>query len=139
MGKIAKTGNQVVDRIKETANQKGISLKYLCEKIGRGKTYFSDVVNGSGEIPNDRLKTIADILGTSTQYLITGEENKKTPTKDGERIYRIPDEETLKLLELLESRDDIRYLAAASQRATPEHVRATAKMFDELYGRDKDQ
>ena len=66
-------------------------------------------------------------------------EKEKSPSKIGEGKHHIPDEETLKLLELLENREDIRYLAAASERATPEHVKATAKMFDELYGRNQDK
>ena len=64
-------------------------------------------------------------------------EKEKSPSITGEGKHHIPDKETLKLLELLETREDIRYLAAASERATPEHVKATAKMFDELYGRNQ--
>lgn len=89
MGKIALTGNPVVDRIKETAADKGVSLKFLCEKIGRGKTYFSDVVNGSGEIPRDRLDVIARTLGTTVEYLLTGETIKKAPSEIGERRAEI--------------------------------------------------
>ena len=64
---------------------------------------------------------------------------EKSPSITGEGKHHIPDKETLKLLELLETREDIRYLAAASERATPEHVKATAKMFDELYRRNQDK
>lgn len=42
------------------------------------------------------------------------------------------------MMEMMENRPDIRYLAAASEKATPEQVQAVAKMFDELYGRSGD-
>lgn len=85
------------------------------------------------------MQRIADYFGVTTDYLLTGEGTKKSHSKTGEGVYSVPDKETLELLELLESREDIRYLAAASKNATPEHVKATAKMFDEIYGRKENK
>lgn len=88
----------------------------------------------------DIVNKICDFFGCTESWIRgISAQKEKSPSKIGEGKHHIPDEETLKLLELLENREDIRYLAAASQRATPEHVRATAKMFDELYGREKDK
>ena len=86
----------------------------------------------------DTASKIADYFGVSVDYLLGREIKEKTPSKIGEG-HRPPDEETLRLLEILEDRPDIRYLAAASEKATPEHVEATARMFDELYGGNKDK
>lgn len=122
----------------------------LCRKIGKkpsvvaaelgiNKSNVSNWKNNGYTPRGEALQKIADYFGVTTDYLLTGEQKEKSPSKIGEGKHRIPDEETLKLLELLENREDIRYLAAASERATPEHVRATAKMFDELYGRNQDK
>lgn len=56
-------------RIKELCNQYGISQKYLCDKIGRAKTYLNDVWNGKTNIKDNDLQTIASILHTTPEYL----------------------------------------------------------------------
>lgn len=88
----------------------------------------------------DIVNKICDFFGCTESWVRgISSQKEKSPSKIGEGKHHIPDKETLKLLELLETREDIRYLAAASERATPEHVKATAKMFDELYGRNQDK
>lgn len=122
----------------------------LCRKIGKkpsvvaaelgiNKSNVSNWKNNGYTPRGEALQKIADYFGVTTDFLLTGEQKEKSPSKIGEGKHHIPDKETLKLLELLETREDIRYLAAASERATPEHVKATAKMFDELYGRNQDK
>ena len=88
----------------------------------------------------DIVNKTCDYFGCTEAWVRGKNKQKgKSPSITGEGKHHIPDKETLKLLELLETREDIRYLAAASERATPEHVKATAKMFDELYGRNQDK
>ena len=118
--------------------QKGVSKQKACLDCGLSRTAWNKWK--AGAIPNgEALQNIADYFGVTTDYLLTGKEAKKSLSIFGEGAYNVPDKETLELLELLESREDIRYLAAASKNATPEHVKATAKMFDEMYGGKEDK
>lgn len=127
-------------KIEDLCKKRGVNVTQMCKESGASRASITDLKMGRKQaLSSMTLSKIANYFNVSVDYLIGTEQKEKSPSKIGEGKHHIPDEETLKLLELLESRDDIRYLAAASQRATPEHVRATAKMFDELYGRDKDK
>lgn len=118
--------------------KRGVSRQRACIDCGFSRTAWNKWKDGA--VPNgEGLQRIADYFGVTTDYLLTGEGTKKSHSKTGEGVYSVPDKETLELLELLESREDIRYLAAASKNATPEHVKATAKMFDEIYGRKENK
>lgn len=131
--------DEIVCRILELMKEVGYDQKTLAAKIGVLPVTITDWKKQKSKSYTKYIPQIADVLGTTTEYLLTGTGPKKKPSATGERKHHVPDEETLKLLELLETREDIRYLAAASERATPEHVRATAMLFDEMYGRDKDK
>ena len=127
-------------KIEDLCKKRSVNVTQMCKESGASRASITDLKMGRKQaLSSMTLSKIANYFNVSVDYLIGTEQKEKSPSKIGEGKHHIPDEETLKLLELLESRDDIRYLAAASQRATPEHVRATAKMFDELYGRDKDK
>ena len=127
-------------KIEDLCKKRGVNVTQMCKESGASRASITDLKMGRKQaLSSMTLSKIANYFNVSVDYLIGTEQKEKSPSKIGEGKHHIPDKETLKLLELLESRDDIRYLAAASQRATPEHVRATAKMFDELYGRDKDK
>lgn len=58
-----------VDRIKELANQQGLKLCKLQELIGVSRYYLSDINAGKYNMPADRVQKIAQILGTSYEYL----------------------------------------------------------------------
>ena len=132
--------NEMYMRIESLCKDRGINITQMCRDAEIPRGNLTDLKKGrTAALSTKTLVKISEYFGVSVEYLLGNEQKEKSPSKIGEGKHHIPDEETLKLLELLESRDDIRYLAAASQRATPEHVRATAKMFDELYGRDKDK
>lgn len=57
------------DRIKSEAKKQGITLSFLCKKIGMYATYISDLRNKGLDIPQDRLEDIARILNCSVHYL----------------------------------------------------------------------
>ncbi len=62
---------ETVDIIIQTAKQKGISIAFLCRKIGvSSRTYFNDVKKHGRKIPEDKLIIIAEALGVSTEYLL---------------------------------------------------------------------
>lgn len=58
-----------VDKIKALAKEKGIKLVFICDKLGLKEVYFNDIKRTGREIPSDRLQIIADILGTTPEYL----------------------------------------------------------------------
>lgn len=113
-------------------------MKELGIEIGVAESTISQYETGKRQPDYETLLKLSEYFGVSVDYLLGREIKEKTPSKIGEG-HRPPDEETLRLLEILEDRPDIRYLAAASEKATPEHVEATARMFDELYGGNKDK
>lgn len=122
------------DRFLELCTKKGVKPTNACLEAGLSRGLAAKWKSTGTEKPSaDALEKMAIYFNMSIDEILGKE---KAPSKIGEG-HRLPDEETLRLLEILEDRPDIRYLAAASERATPEHVKATAKMFDELYGKDK--
>ena len=129
----------IVERIFELLKEQEIEQKEFAALVGVSPSKVSEWKLGKAKSYTKYMPQIAEALGTTTEYLLTGTGPKKKTSTSVDQKHHIPDEETLKLLELLETREDIRYLAAASERATPEHVRATAMLFDEMYGRDKDK
>ena len=68
--------NNQIDRIKSLAKERGIKIKYICEKLGLAETYLSNVKNGKDRMTDDRLRIIADTLNTTPAYL-NGETDKK--------------------------------------------------------------
>lgn len=132
--------NEMYMRIESLCKDRGINITQMCRDAEIPRGNLTDLKKGrTAALSTKTLVKISEYFGVSVEYLLGTEQKEKTPSKIGEGKHHIPDEETLKLLELLENREDIRYLAAASERATPEHVKATAKMFDELYGRNQDK
>lgn len=58
-----------IDKVKCTARAQGMKIKYICGELGLAETYLSNVKNGKDRMTDDRLYKIADILGTSYEYL----------------------------------------------------------------------
>lgn len=68
-----------IDKIKSLAKEKGVSITFLCQAIGQGAYYFNDVKRRNGSIPDDRLDKIAEILGTTKEYLTDMSDQKEKP------------------------------------------------------------
>ncbi len=58
-----------ISKIKELCKERGISVSFICEKVGQGAYYLNDVKRRGGDIPDDRLSVIAETLGTTPEYL----------------------------------------------------------------------
>ncbi len=58
-----------VDRIKCLAKEQGISLKFLCNKIGKRRTYIGEIEARNGTISREDLAVLADVLDTTPEYL----------------------------------------------------------------------
>lgn len=102
-----------IDRIEELAKEKGLSLSYINAQIGMRRTYLAEVKKGRSSIPADRLAQIADILGTTPEYLRGETDVKEKPAENGEL-----------------SEDDVKLLTIYHQ-LPPEFQRAIARL-DEL-------
>lgn len=69
----------IINRILDTAKEKGISQAFICQRLGLRRSYLSDVKKGKDRISNERLTVIADILDTTPEYLKGETEQKKKP------------------------------------------------------------
>lgn len=58
-----------VTKIKDLAKKKGIKMGYLCDSLGVGETYLRDVSRGKNSMSEERVFKIAEILGTTFEYL----------------------------------------------------------------------
>lgn len=58
-----------INKIKDLCQSRGIKQTYLCEQLGLQKVYLNDVAKRGGKMPDDRIRKIADTLGTSYEYL----------------------------------------------------------------------
>lgn len=58
-----------IDRINALIKLKGLKVGAVCEQVGVGRTFLSDVEHGKCGISEARLKRFADILGTTVSYL----------------------------------------------------------------------
>lgn len=92
-----------IDKIKLLAREKGIKIKFICSQLGLAETYLSNVKNGKDRMTDERLKIIADILDTTTAYLLDETDIKEkapSPSVDGENAkYN-------ELMSLLDQMDD---------------------------------
>ena len=64
---ISKDGNIV--KIRELADQKGISISFISQSIGKSVGYLANVSSRNADVPTKYLPQIAKILGTSPAYL----------------------------------------------------------------------
>lgn len=71
-----------IDRIKNLARQKGVKIKYICAQLGLAETYLSNVKNGKDRMTQDRFEQIADILGTTVEYLTDRTDDPAPKEKD---------------------------------------------------------
>lgn len=73
-----------IDQIESLAKEKGLSLSFISTQLGLRRTYLKDVKLGRSSIPADRLAQIADILGTTPEYLRGETDIKEKPAENGE-------------------------------------------------------
>ena len=73
-----------INKIKTLAKEQGISLSFICGKIGVAKVYFNDIQKHGRKIPEERLALIADILKTTPEYLCDKTEEKRKPPQNRE-------------------------------------------------------
>ena len=72
-----------VERVKSICKDRKIAISKLERELGFSNGYIAQLRKGT--FPADRLADIAAYLSVSTEYLLTGEENKKAPTGNSGR------------------------------------------------------
>ena len=75
------------NKLQALLKEKGISQSFISEKIGMSRNYIKDCKRLKAEIPEDRMNTIADILGTTIEYLID-ETDDPTPKQKSPTSWR---------------------------------------------------
>jgi transcriptional regulator with XRE-family HTH domain len=80
------------DRLKQTRLAKKLTMESLAKLVNTTKGTISNYENGHSTPPNEMLSHLADVLETSTDYLL-GRTNDSTPPLDGDEPPLSPDEE----------------------------------------------
>lgn len=68
-------------RLKSSRKRKRLTQEELAKRVNTTKATISNYENGHSTPSNDMLLLLADVLETSTDYLL-GREEKKTSTQD---------------------------------------------------------
>lgn len=58
-----------INKIRSLIKLKGMKVGHVCDEIGMSRTYLNDVQAGKTTISDERLAKIADLLGTTPEYL----------------------------------------------------------------------
>jgi transcriptional regulator with XRE-family HTH domain len=112
-------GVQVGARIRKARDAQGLSQEQLAERLGVTKGLVSQYETGLTSVPSKRFSQLAEVLGVSSDWLLTGgepDEQTKAQTKaelEGLMILRAmaPDEQ----------RRALRLLAAFNRDITGSH------------------
>lgn len=75
-------------RFKQLCKQQGLSGAYIANRLGKARSFFTDLKNGKFQISQSDLEIVASLLHTTPAYLM-GE--KKEPT--GENASGLSDED----------------------------------------------
>lgn len=102
---MANVRNVNIDIIKARAKELGLTMKYLCDCIGKPRGFLSVVRNGRDYVDDKELAIIADKLQTTPAYLTgaTSDPRIPDPPQPSELDLQI-----LQKLELLSAEDRLR-------------------------------
>lgn len=58
-----------ISKIREIANERGMTLTFISKKLGKSSGYLSEISGRNADVPSQYLPAIAEILGTSAEYI----------------------------------------------------------------------
>ena len=58
-----------IAKIRNLCKEKGIKMSFLCDQFGLHRSYFNNIERGKATMSEERIYTVARILGTSFEYL----------------------------------------------------------------------
>lgn len=111
-----------VDLVKTLCKERKIAISKLEKDLGFSNGYIGQLRKGT--FPADRLASIADYFGVTTDYLL-GKEDTKTPLVNG-------DEELTEYIQMLKTRPECRMLFQLSKDATKEDVEKAVRIIEAL-------
>lgn len=83
-----KNNIEIASRVKSCAKSRGVSQAYLCEAIGKRRTFISEVAAGKDSFDQSEIEIMAEKLNVSPAYLLgetdNHEQEKKKPASDAE-------------------------------------------------------
>ncbi len=107
----------------------GITPYKVSKETGVSQSTLSDWKRGISTPKQDKLQKIADYLGVSLDYLMTGEE------KENDRYYL--NDETAEMAQALFENKNLRVLFDAAKDATPEDLKTTYDMLMALKKKER--
>jgi transcriptional regulator with XRE-family HTH domain len=70
-------------------SSKGVTKKFIADKLGRLPTICQDWKYGKSSPNPEQLKIIADVLGTTVEYLTGESDEKEKPAENSEPMSEI--------------------------------------------------
>ena len=101
-----------VERVKEICKERKIPISKVERDLGYANGYIGQLKKGV--FPADRLLDIAEYLGVTSEYLLTGD------SKEGDEARYYLNNETAEMAQKLFENKDLRVLFDAAKDATPE-------------------
>lgn len=116
-----------VELVKEICKERKIPISRLERECNFANGYIGKL--REGKFPSDRLNTIANYLGVSVDYLLTGDEVQTSGHKDEYYL----DEETARIAQEMFEDSDMRALYDMKQNMKPESFAMQMRMFRYMY------
>ena len=113
----------IYGRIKQLCSQKGLTITGLEKELGFARGSLSKI--DTNKPSSDRLQKVADRLGVSTRYLLTGEED--LPDDAPEYYY---DADVRDFAQFLYQNPDYKVLFDASRKVKKEDIEFIKNMID---------
>ena len=113
---------EIGGRIKDARLKKSMSQEKLAELVGyKDKTAIAHIEAGRRDIPQSKLMTLAEVLGTSPQYLLYGDSDKQE--------YYI-NEGVAEIAQQIVDNPNMRALFDAARGCTPEDMQLITDMIE---------
>lgn len=75
-----------VERAKQIAKSKGINFAFVCREIGKSRSYLSEMLASSRDLPEKMLEPVAQALGVTVAELKGEPEQKEKPAPGGSEL-----------------------------------------------------
>ncbi len=123
--------SELYHRIDLLCQRKGVTITDMCRLSGASRGSLTDLKMGRiNTLKAETMKKIADYLGVSVDYLLTGEsENDKAAIT---QAYVNGDAELNDFLETLKNREECRMLFSLAKGATKEDVMRAVAIIEAL-------
>ena len=117
----------IVDRIFELADEQFLEQRDFAAAIGVTPSIVSEWRRRKSASYVKRLEIISQVLGTTPQYLLSGEKSE-----EGSAPIDQVEPELREYLDQLRNRDEMRMLFSVTKGATKEQVEAIVKMIESM-------